>query len=129
MIENKVHDTTIAIMRSLGIMPDPWQMDVIAGNYQRLLLNSEILRLDDAARRSALRTLNSAFTVIQDRMKFSSTARVRLIEACEQAYHFGKGKLTVSELHPPSSILHPRRFSNRLHCAKCDLEYRDPSTA
>jgi excinuclease ABC subunit A len=97
--------------------------------YQRLLLDGEVIRLDDAANHSALRTPRSALTVVQDRIKLAPTGRARFVEACEQAYHFGKGKLTVWEIHPPSSILHPRAFSNRLHCAACDLEYSDPSPA
>jgi excinuclease ABC subunit A len=71
----------------------------------------------------------ASLTVVQDRLKLSTATRPRFIEACEQAYHFGKGKLTIWELRPPSSILNPRPFSNRLHCAQCDIEYREPSPA
>ena len=83
-------------------------------------------------------------TVIQDRLKVAPSTRARFIEACEQAYHFGKGKLTlyavgqISDLPVPASsrgeshsalcTLHSA-FSNRLHCAHCDLEYRDPTPA
>jgi len=95
--------------------------------YQRLLLNGLIVRLEEA--RSLLPTPHSRLTVIQDRLKLTPSNRARFVEACEQAYHFGKGKLTMWELHPPTSIVHPRPFSNRLHCAKCDIEYRDPLPA
>src|SRR5262249_21661248 len=79
---------------------------------------SPLLRGEGPGERSAMGRVRRPYsapqtlTVIQDRLKLSS--RPRFIEACEQAYHFGKGKLTVWELHPPSSILHPRPFSNRL---------------
>jgi excinuclease ABC subunit A len=66
---------------------------------------------------------------VQDRLRCAPANRARFTEACEQAYHFGKGRLTVWEIHPPSAILHPRRFSAALHCARCDLDYRDPSPA
>ena len=39
MTNNELHETTIAVMRSVGLTPDPWQLDVITGDYQRLLLN------------------------------------------------------------------------------------------
>jgi excinuclease ABC subunit A len=98
--------------------------------YQRLLLEGEIVRLDDAVPHSALRTPHSALTVVQDRVKLSPTNRSRFVEACEQAYHFGKGKLTIHRLdNPQSAIPNPKLFSNRLHCAKCDLEYTEPSPA
>jgi len=69
-----------------------------------------------------------SLTIMQDRVKITSASRPRFIEACEQAYHFGKGKLTVWELQG-ASVIHPQAFSNRLHCARCDIEYREPSSA
>lgn len=95
--------------------------------YQRLLLKGAVVRLEEAPSHLAPRT--SHLTVIQDRLKLAPAARARFVEACEQAYHFGKGKLTTWEIHPQSSILNPRLFSNRLHCAKCDIEYPDASPA
>ena len=68
--------------------------------YQRLLVNDKIVRLEDA--KPLLTADHSLFTVIQDRIKLTPAGRARFVEACEQAYHFGKGKLTVLELHPPS---------------------------
>jgi excinuclease ABC subunit A len=100
--------------------------------YRRLLLNGELVRIEAALEHPALRTPRSALTVVQDRLKPASTARARFIEACEQAYHFGKGKLTIHELDsavPHSPLRTPRLFSNRLHCAQCDLEYAGPSPA
>ena len=101
--------------------------------YQRLLLENEILRLEDAV--PQLRKLKpETLTIIQDRLKPTAANRPRFIEACEQAYHFGKGKLAIHELDslastPHSALPTPHLFSNRLHCAQCDLEYREPSPA
>ncbi|MDB6019174.1 MAG: excinuclease family protein [Pedosphaera sp.] len=101
--------------------------------YQRLLLENEILRLDEAIPR--LRKLKpDALTIIQDRLKLAVANRPRFVEACEQAYHFGKGKLA---LHPLAAAPQTTArttgqtllFSNRLHCAQCDIEYREPSPA
>ncbi len=97
--------------------------------YQRLILENEILRLEEALPR--LRELKpDNFTIIQDRVKPVPANRARFIEACEQAYHYGKGKLCVLPLPTPHSALRaPHFFSNRLHCAECDIEYREPSPA
>ena len=108
--------------------------------YQRLLLNGEVVRLEEAP--SRITEHCSLITVLQDRLKLIAANRARFIEACEQAYHFGKGRLTIHPLlsgsgpdprpetldpipHSPSPI----PFSSRLHCAACDLDYREPSSA
>jgi excinuclease ABC subunit A len=97
--------------------------------YQRLLVDAEVIRLEDAfSRVSAHKGRPRAITVVQDRLK-TSAARSRFMEACEQAYHFGKGKLTVWDLKSANAVSNPRFFSNRLHCATCDIEYREPSPA
>jgi excinuclease ABC subunit A len=107
--------------------------------YQRLLLDGQILQLEDIPSRITHHA--SAFaslTVIQDRLHLTEASRARFVEACEQAYHFGKGKLGIHELpstpQPASPSVHHAplttlRFSNRRHCAECDLEYREPSPA
>jgi excinuclease ABC subunit A len=100
--------------------------------YQRLLIGREVVRLEDAP--THLTPRPSRLTVVQDRVRLEPRQRARFVEACEQAYHFGKGRLAVhliergepnSKLQTPNSKL----FSNRLHCAACDLEYREPSPA
>jgi excinuclease ABC subunit A len=101
--------------------------------YQRLLLEhqpangqhaTELLRLEEAADRLKAAPLGS-LTIVQDRLRLGKASRARLIEACEQAYHFGKGKLTVHFLDGRP----PRRFSKHFHCAECDLDYREGSPA
>jgi excinuclease ABC subunit A len=94
--------------------------------YQRLLVHDTIVRLEDAGPHLATRV--SHLTVIQDRVKLALAARARFVEACEQAYHFGKGKLTIFEISS-TGIRNPQPFSNKLHCAQCDIEYTSPSPA
>ena len=101
--------------------------------YQRILLDNEIVRLEEVVSRFTLHVSRpAALTIIQDRVKLVAASRARFVEACEQAYHFGKGKLTVHELAKGNSsfvIRHSSLFSSRRHCAACDLEYREPSPA
>jgi excinuclease ABC subunit A len=88
----------------------------------------EIVRVEEAV--ESLRDLKSnSLTVVQDHVKLAETNRTRFIEACEQAYHFGKGKLTIHRLNAEPGTPNLERFSNRLHCAACDIEYREPSSA
>jgi excinuclease ABC subunit A len=103
--------------------------------YQRLLLDDQILRLEDLLARATRHASRLTFlTVIQDRLSLADRNRARFVEACEQAYHFGKGKLAVRALDPGTDasepkVRAPRFFSNRRHCAECDLEYREPTPA
>ncbi|HWN97087.1 MAG TPA: excinuclease ABC subunit A, partial [Methylomirabilota bacterium] len=97
--------------------------------YQRLLHNGSLLRIDEALADSSFRAPHSALTVVQDRVKLAPENRSRFVEACEQAFHFGKGKLTVFEMNSRGLPCHPRFFSNRYHCATCDFDYREPTPA
>ena len=108
---------------------------VVKQGYQRLLLDGQIVQLEEVPSRithhaSPLPSL----TVIQDRLRLTGPSRARFVEACEQAYHFGKGKLTIHSLVSGGSdstlkVRDPQLFSNRRHCAECDIEYREPSPA
>src|SRR5207253_11141765 len=67
--------------------------------YQRLLIEGKIARLDEAASLPPRHSSRIGWlTVIQDRLKPIPSNRARFAEACEQAYHFGKGKLAIYRL-------------------------------
>ena len=115
----------MAIQESLNLVANQ--------GFQRLLIDGEIRRIEEAAPLLE-RSKSSSLTVIQDRLKLAPAQRARFIESCEQAYHFGKGKLTVRFLQksPGESASKPgppHFFSNRFHCAPCNLDYREPSPA
>jgi excinuclease ABC subunit A len=83
--------------------------------------------------------------VVQDRLRFSSAEKTRVIEALEAALKIGRGKVNVylAEIEgktgdrppfsPPFSPaekggLSPVwRYSSDLHCAECDIHYADPT--
>jgi excinuclease ABC subunit A len=100
--------------------------------YQRLLENGAVVRLEDAPR--LITNHLALITVLQDRLKLTTANRARFIEACEQAYHFGKGRLAVhfldrEDANAKLQTPNPKLFSNRFHCAACNLDYREPSPA
>jgi excinuclease ABC subunit A len=99
--------------------------------YQRLLIGQEIVRIEDASARVARNALR--LTVIQDRLNGTAASRARFIEASEQAYHFGKGRLTVHFIEQgattQSSQFRPLPFSRGFHCATCDLDYPEPTSS
>jgi len=101
---------------------------VVKQGYQRLLCAGEVLRIEEAGSRlhqKAARLL----TVIQDRLRLTPENRARFTEACEQAYHFGKGRLAVHKVEASDRATLLCKFSNSFHCADCDIEYRQPVTA
>jgi excinuclease ABC subunit A len=94
--------------------------------YRRLLIDEQAVRVEDALDR--LETIQpSCLTVIQDRLVRAAPNRARFSQACEQAYHFGKGRLSIHAVAVGHSWV--GRFSQHFHCAKCDIEYRDPTPA
>ena len=112
--------------------------------YQRLLspAGDELVRLEEAAGHPALASTRGPvvlLTIVQDRLLLAPARRARFVEACEQAYHFGKGKLAVWPILPGPAAgsggrirldaARARHFSQGFHCATCDLDYREPTPA
>lgn len=91
-----------------------------------------ILHIEDAPDHFG-RNAPAVLTVIQDRLRLDESNRARFVEACEQAYHFGKGHLRLYWLSGRAgdsvSVARAQKFSRQFHCATCDLEYREPTAA
>ncbi|MFT4588200.1 MAG: excinuclease ABC subunit A [Candidatus Binatia bacterium] len=83
---------------------------------------ASVVRLEEA-REAWSGSKPTTLTVVQDRVKLGDANRSRFVEACEQAYHFGKGRLTVRVDGGGTAI----PFSNKFHCADCDREFREPT--
>ena len=68
--------------------------------------------------------------VVADRLRLGdgsdSDARARAVEAVERGLKAGRGRLTVYRLDAQRRARSPMRFSTTLHCAGCDIEYREP---
>ncbi|MBT3193797.1 MAG: excinuclease ABC subunit UvrA, partial [Verrucomicrobia bacterium] len=64
--------------------------------------------------------------VIQDRLVLSTVRRARAIEAIEAALLHGRGRVSVYPVTAKGDAKKPLLFSVDLHCAACDIHYRDP---
>ncbi|MDB6053959.1 MAG: UvrABC system protein [Verrucomicrobiales bacterium] len=93
--------------------------------YQRVLIENDVLRISDLKQDS----VKSFIRVVQDRVKISKENKSRFLEACEQAYHFGKGQLCLHLLNENGKATEGWNFSSHLHCPKCDIEFKEPSPA
>ncbi len=65
--------------------------------------------------------------VIQDRLRLTADNRGRLTEALEAAMKVGHGRADVHMLDAGGQPATTWRFSADLHCAECDIHYRDAS--
>ena len=64
--------------------------------------------------------------VVQDRFRHSSAERERLMEALDTALRMGGGHMAVHVLDDDGADARVWKYSDRLHCADCDIEYTDP---
>lgn len=117
-------------------MPLADSLDLLARQgYHRLLVGAGIVRVEEAATHPAFDPTPLRLTVIQDRLRISPENRGRFAEACEQAYHFGQGRLQLWPILPDGasasrvSLGPGQRYSRHLHCPDCDFEYRMPTPA
>ncbi len=80
----------------------------------------------------------TSLEVVQDRIKLSQIERSRVMESLEVSMRLGQGRLQVHALEDPHLILdssnittakamHTWRYSSGLHCATCNISYREPT--
>ena len=66
--------------------------------------------------------------VVQDRLRLGNAERARVMESIETALRVGRGRLNmhvVDDSDPPKTR-ESWKYSSELHCADCDLSYKDP---
>jgi excinuclease ABC subunit A len=89
--------------------------------FRRVLENGEPVRIEDAH----LRPEDGVVAVVLDRVRIEPGARQRIVDSIEGALRHGEGHV---ELRVDGEE-EPRRFSEALHCARCDIAYADPTPA
>ncbi len=67
--------------------------------------------------------------VVQDRLRAAQTERGRVLESLESALRVGRGRVNVQVMDEAEAprVLDSWRYSSELHCAHCDLSYREPT--
>ncbi len=68
----------------------------------------------------------SRIEVVQDRLRLDREQPGRLLEALELALEKGHGQCAVYPLDEQREPGEPWKFSSGLHCAHCDIDYREP---
>jgi excinuclease ABC subunit A len=67
--------------------------------------------------------------VVQDRFRAGGAERGRVLESLEAALRVGQGRVNVQLVDDsdPPAPKQTWRYSSQLHCAECDLSYREPN--
>jgi excinuclease ABC subunit A len=65
--------------------------------------------------------------VVQDRLRLGNAERARVMESLETALRMGRGRvnLLVVDAEDPPRTVDAWKYSSELHCADCDITYRD----
>jgi excinuclease ABC subunit A len=89
--------------------------------FRRVLEDGLAVRIEEAR----LHAVDGVVTVVLDRVAIERGSRQRIVDSLEAALRHGAGHV---ELRVEGETA-PRRFSEALHCAACDIAYGDPSPA
>ncbi len=104
-------------------MPDnlPWEemrAGLVASGFRRLLIDREVCEIEEVDAAPA------SLTVVADRLVVRAEQKKRITDSLEQAFHFGKGRLTLVF---PDQDHAAEPHSERLECARCRITYREPT--
>jgi excinuclease ABC subunit A len=107
---------------------DPRLVMTFSVDVPKNFSEQEVLQLLEAQGYTRIFTkTKSTLEVVQDRFRFSSAERERVIEALESALNVGHGRIQVHAIDDEGEPARTWKFSNDSHCADCDIHYREPS--
>jgi excinuclease ABC subunit A len=70
---------------------------------------------------------DACFEVVQDRLRLRPDNRSRLVEAIEAAMRRGNRRAFVTLLDDDGQVVRTEAYSDRFHCAGCDIAYETPT--
>ncbi len=104
----------------------PWnevREGLLHSGFYRLVENGTVIDIQELHERPPAQQDHNHFTVLVDRLVFSARQKKRIHDSLEQAFLYGKGRLTLIFLDA-EQVEQP--FSNQLECATCRLTYKEP---
>ena len=107
----------LALSEKMGLA-EQFQLMTQQG-FQRMVVDGKVLRLEEGL--GTVKPEVGCVQIIADRLRLEPGQRNRFREACETAYRYGQGHLSVWSLQGTAAVS-PQPFSQRLHCAGCDLD-------
>jgi excinuclease ABC subunit A len=126
-----IHDEAVARAAAAGdprvhiCFPVPVPKNFKEAEVRKLLEGQGYTRVQER--------VGDTLEVVQDRLRLGGVERARVMESLETALRMGRGRVSlhVVEDSPSSADEGPKsierwRYSTDLHCADCDIHYRDP---
>jgi excinuclease ABC subunit A len=112
----------ICFTRRVGrVGPAPLREIFRQAGFARVLEGGRPISVEEAE----LKPKNGAVTVVLDRVLIDPGRRRRIVDSVESALRFGEGRMEAWI----EGEKEPLRFSEKLHCERCDLDYANPSPA
>ncbi|MGE0680594.1 MAG: excinuclease ABC subunit A, partial [Candidatus Binatia bacterium] len=102
----------------------PWaevRDGLMHSGFHRLVHNGTPLDIQELQNRPS--EGQNHFTVLVDRLTLNPRAKKRIHDSLEQAFHYGKGRLTL--IFPDAENTN-QSFSDQLECAACRITYKEP---
>jgi excinuclease ABC subunit A len=101
--------------------PDALRELFAQAGLRRVLEDGRAVALDDAH----LRAEDGVVSIVLDRVTISADRRQHVVDSLEAALRWGRGVVEVRV----DGMAEAARFSERLACAACRIDYEDPSPA
>jgi excinuclease ABC subunit A len=107
--------------RAAKVKTGAFREALLRAGFRRVLEDGAVVRLEEAR----LRPVEGCVTVVLDRTLIASDRRQRIVDSLETCLRWGDGRV---EIHA-EGVSEPMRFSQRLHCARCEIDYADATPA
>ncbi len=100
----------------------PWsevRAGLVASGFRRVLVGSEVVEVENLNDASA-----APLRIVADRLVVRADSKRRIVDSLEQAFRFGKGRLTLVFPDEADAAV---SYSELLECARCGIGYREPT--
>jgi excinuclease ABC subunit A len=115
---------SVPLSVSLGV--EECLKGIISQGFQRCLIAGKVTKIDDLFD-GGIDSEMPFLDVVQDRVRPGPRSRSRVVEACENAFSFGKERLQVFGQSGEQRIKSLGHFSRLLECASCQRSIATPS--
>jgi excinuclease ABC subunit A len=127
-------DTADSIRADLGrraaAAGDPRLLVCFEVKVPKNFKDTEVLALLEKQGYTRIRSrTKNAIEVVQDRLRLGSADTARVADSLESALRVGRGRVHVHALdtHDAEIVRETWHYSSTLHCARCDVAYREPT--